>query len=200
MSSEFWSKKLAGVAQPPPQAPPQQQQGAWWQAPQPPQQQPQYMGPPGSQTVPQQQWGGLQQQMPQQYPQQFDAGNGQMVDEHYIQQLRKVSAEELDQASMELIAQWELAQDKYNQSCPNCGSANFVPAGTKIGTTRMGTDKCFECGASSSTFTSSPEPALGGRSNSSAPYRDVRQIDTGGGAGSMYMKFRGVPNGYMPRA
>lgn len=187
--SDFWARKLSGIATPPPQAPapPPQQQGAWWQTPQPQQQAPQQGGYPSE---------ALQAQMPYGGP---TAGPG-MPEEQYIKQLLRIPAEELTQDQMEQIAQWELGKAKYNQTCPQCGSANFVPAGTKLGTTRMGTDKCFECGASSSTFVSSPEPALGGSRNSSAAYRDVRQIDTGGGAGSMYLNMRGLPASYVPRA
>lgn len=191
--SDFWTKKLAGMATPPAPAQPAQSQGAWWQDAQPQQQVQQ-----GLQYA-QHQYGhpdpALQAQMPYGGP----TGPQGMPEEQHIKQLMRTPADQLTQDQMELIAQWELAnKEKYNQVCPQCGSANFAPAGMKIGTTRMPTDKCFECGASSSTFTSSPEPALGGRSSSSAPYRDVRQIDTGGGAGSMYMKFRGMPGNYVP--
>lgn len=192
MSSDFWSRKIGGLATPQPQAPapPPQQQGAWWQTPQPQQ------APPS-----QQQYGypneALQQQMPYQGP----TGPQGMPEEQYIRQLQRVPAEDLTQDQMEQIAQWELTnKEKYNQTCHQCGSANFIPAGTKVGTTRMGTDKCFDCGASSSTFVSSPEPAVGGGRASKAAYRDIRQIDTGGGAGSMYLTFRGLPPGYVPRA
>lgn len=191
MSSDFWSRKIGGLATPQPQAPAPQQQAPWWQDPQPqqvPQTHPNQYGYPDP---------ALQAQMPYQGPN----GPQGMPEEQYIRQLQRTPAEDLTQDQMEQIAQWSLEhKEKYNQVCPNCGSGNFIPAGTKVGTTRMGTDKCFECGASSSTFTSSPEPALGGRSSSTVPTRDIRQIDTGGGAGSMYMKMRGLPGGYMPRA
>lgn len=189
MSSDFWARKIGGLATPQSQvpSPPPQPQGAWWHEPQP--QQPYGYNP------------SLQAQMPGQSAQ-FQQADGTVINQQIVQQLMRVPADQLNQEQMELIAEYELAsKPKYNQSCPQCGSANFAPVGTKIGTHRLGSDKCFECGGSSSTFVSSPEPALGGRASSSAPYRDVRQIDTGGANGqSMYMQFRGVPQAYVPRA
>lgn len=206
MSSDFWAKAIGGIARP---APPQQQppqQGPWWQdggQPQyPPQQQypqQQYHDPYGqpAQPYPQGYNPALAAQMPGQYPGQ----QGQQGRDQYIAQLKRIPADQLNQAQMEEIAQYELDTDhKFNQSCPQCGSANFIPAGMVLGGKRMGSDKCFDCGASSSTYTSSPEPARGGSQASKAPYRDVRQIDTGGAGGaSMYLKFRGIPNSYVPR-
>lgn len=190
MSSDFWGRKLAGIAQPKPQAPAPPPQGAWWQ----PQQAPQPAYPPQQYGYPDP---ALQAQMPYQGP----TGPNGMPDQEYINQLRSIPADQLSQQQMETIAEYELRSAKYNQSCPQCGSANFAPAGTVIANKRMGSDKCFDCGASSSTYTSSPEPAVGGSKASKAPYRDVRQIDTGGhGGASMYLKFRGVPAEYMPSA
>lgn len=187
MSGSFWERKLAGIAQPKAPAPPPQQ-GVWWQQPEPAPQPQQYGYPDPA----------LRAQMPYQGP----TGPNGMPDQEYINQLRRTPADRLSQQQMETIAEWELANvRKYNQSCPQCGSANFAPAGTVIASKRLGADKCFDCGASSSTYTSSPEPAVGGSKASTAPYRDVRQIDTGGHAGnSMYLKFRGVPAEYMPSA
>ena len=194
MSSDFWARKIGGIAQPRPAAPAPAQGGAWWQdAPAPVQH-----------MQPQQPYGypdaALQAQMPGQ-PAQFQQSDGQVVNEQLIQQLRRIPADQLSQQQMELIAEWELANtSKYNSVCPQCSSGNFVPAGTVIQGKRMGSDKCFDCGASSSMYTASPEPAVGGSRGSKAPYRDVRQIDTGGADGtSMYLKFRGVPQAYMPR-
>lgn len=184
MSSDFWARKLAGVVQPAPQqAPPPQQGGAWWQ--EAPQQYRGYQSP------------ALQAQMPYGGP----AGAQGMPLEQHIVQLKRIPAEELSQEQMEAIARFELEHDqKYNQVCPQCASANFAPAGTVISKKRLGSDKCFDCGASSSTYTSSPEPAAGGKGNSKAAYRDIRQIDTGGAGGqSMYLKFNGVPGSYVPR-
>lgn len=183
MSSEFWAKKIGGIAQPQAPAPPPQQQGPWWQDPQQVQQLSQNPA------------------LAAQMPYQGQAGpNGMPVDQ-YVRQLQRMPTEDLDAGQMELIAQWELDnKPKYSQACPQCGSANYAPRGTRLGTHTLGSDKCFECGLSSSTYTGSPEPAVGGGKGSKAPYRDVRQIDTGGGAGSMYLAFRGVPAGYVPRA
>jgi hypothetical protein len=203
MSSDFWARKIGGIATPRPQQPPQAvpQGGAWWQEPAsqqqpygyPPQDYPpppvypqQYAAPPPGYNP------ALQAQMPGQ------PAPGSR--EQYIGQLKRVPTEQLNQGQMEEIAQFELdTMDKYNMSCPSCGSANFVPAGTVIQNKRMGSDKCFDCGASSSTYTSSPEPAGGGSSTSKARRLDIRQIDTGGAVESMYLKFDGVPAGYMPR-
>lgn len=118
-------------------------------------------------------------------------------DEVMFRQLQRVPASELTQEQMEFMAEHELGRAKYNQSCPQCGSSNFIPAGTKTGTQIMPTDKCFDCGASAR----SPEPALGGRGRASGvPSSVTRQIDTGGSGGSMYMKFNSVPVSYRPRS
>lgn len=201
MSSEFWARKIGGIAQPRPQAP--AQQGAWWQD-SPPQQQQWITGTPmGNYGQPVYPNPALQAQMPGQHaPGQRVTSDGYAVDDQYIKHLRKQlkAADTLTPEQMELIAQWELENEERHQNvCPQCGSGNFAPAGTKNAHGRLGSDKCFDCGASSSTYTSSPEPERGGGGNSKAPWRDIRQIDTGGGAGSMYLKFRGTPAGYVPR-
>lgn len=126
------------------------------------------------------------------------AGAGQPEGE-YIKQLLKIPGDQLTAEQMEIIAEWELQnKPKHNTSCPNCGSSNFLPKGTKSGNVTMPTDKCFECGGSSSTYVSSPEPSLGGSGGASAG-RATRQTDTGGAGGSMYMRFRGTPTAYLPR-
>lgn len=210
MSSDFWAKKIGGIAQPRQQAPqpgPSPQQGAWWQDPQ-------QMSPPPPGYQQQQQYGypqemapgynpALAAQMPGQYaPGSRVTSDGRVVDEQYIRQLRKTlnAAEVLTPEQMELIAEWELEHlDKYNSTCPQCGSGNFAPAGTKNAHGRLGSDKCFDCGASSSTYTNSPEPARGGTGKGKAAWLDIRQIDTGGAGGSMYLKFHGTPAAYVPR-
>lgn len=191
MGSDFWAKKLGGIAQPLPPAQQPPAQGAWWQPPQPPPQQ-QYGYPQQQGYDP-----ALQAQMPYQPG---PTGPNGMPQQEYVNQLLSIPADQLNQQQMEEIAAWELGKAKYNASCPQCGSANFAPQGTRLGNTTLGSDKCFDCGASSSTYTSSPEPARGGGGKSKAAWRDVRQIDTGGAGGaSMYLKFRGTPASYMPR-
>lgn len=107
--------------------------------------------------------------------------------------LMRVPADQLTQEQMEFMAEHELARPKYNNACPQCGSGNYTPAGTKLGGVMMPTEKCFDCGLSAR----GPEPAIGGRPSGAA--KSTRQIDTGGAAGSMYMTFRGVPSSYIPR-
>lgn len=165
----FWASKL-GME---PQQPVQQTRRAWWQ------------------DDPQQVY-DQRQLPPQGYQQQAVAPQN---DEAMFRQLQRIPAGELTQDQMEFMAEHELGRAKYNQSCPQCGSSNFVPAGSKVGGVLMPTDKCFECGAGAR----SPEPALGGRSTSVGSV-STRQIDTGGGAGSMYLQFRSVPASYRPRS
>lgn len=197
--SDFWAKRLAGIATPQPQAAPPGSGGAWWQpdaAPMPPAVSGTNFGPVPA--FPQQGYNpALQAQMPGQHPGQVAPGSH---DQH-IQQLMRIGADQLNQEQMEEIAQWELEnKGRYNQSCPQCGSANFAPRGMKLLNTTLGSDKCFDCGASSSTHTSSPEPATGGSGASKARRLEIRQIDTGGANGqSMYLAFDGVPGSYLPR-
>lgn len=204
MSSDFWARKIGGIATPQPQAAPPSSGGAWWQpepAPQPYSQPDGYRAaqgyPPPLPYPPQGYNPALQAQMPGQHPGQVAPGSR---DQH-IQQLMRIGADQLSQEQMEEIAQWELEnKGRYNQSCPQCGSANFAPRGMKLLNTTLGSDKCFDCGASSSTHTSSPEPATGGSGASKARRLDIRQIDTGGANGqSMYLAFDGVPGSYLPR-
>lgn len=110
------------------------------------------------------------------------------------QSLKKSTVDGMSSEDMEFMAEYELGLDKYNTSCPHCGSSNYVPAGTRIAGTTMPSEKCFECGRSAR----GPEPQRGGRAKGTATA--TRQIDTGGAVTSMYMKFNGVPSGYMPRA
>ncbi len=164
----FWASKLGVEPQPV-----QPARKAWWQ------------------DDPQQVY-DQRQLPPPGYPQQAVAPQN---DEAMFRQLQRIPAGELTQEQMEFMAEHELGRAKYNQSCPQCGSNNFVPAGSKVGGVLMPTDKCFECGAS----VRSPEPALGGRATAGASHV-TRQIDTGGGAGSMYLQFRSVPSSYRPRS
>lgn len=188
MSNEWWAKKIGALATPRPQQPGPAFTGAWWQEPQ------QYQGSNGNPAIPQHV--ALQAQMPYGGP----AGPQGVPEEQYVRQLQRVPTEDLTQDQMETIAAWELRNKaKYNQVCPQCRSANFAPAGTRLGNSTLGTDKCFDCGGSHSTYTSSPEPASGGRGTSGARRLDVRQIDTGGAAGSMYLKLGNMPASYVPR-
>lgn len=113
---------------------------------------------------------------------------------HDLAALRKKPATELTAEEMDALATAGLAAQARN-ACPHCGSENYVSAGTRIGSQVM-PSKCFECGGTSSPYASSPEPAPAGRGGGGQP---ARQIDTGGAAGSMFMKFDGLPAGYRPR-
>ena len=184
MANDFWSRQL-GVPSNEPQRPAQAPQRAWWQEPDPYHQaQPQY--------------GGLAQQMPGQY--QGSHGNPAIPQngqgfEQYIAQLKAIPAGQLSGEQMEQIAEFELrTKASQNNTCPQCGSTNYIPAGMRVGGVIMPTEKCFNCGLSAR----GPEPAIGGRGGGGASSA-ARQIDTGGGAGSMYLKFRGVPASYMPK-
>lgn len=133
----------------------------------------------------------------QQYIQQ-NYGQPQGPSQHTQQQLREIrrrghqniSAEEAEE-----IARFDLeTKAKYQNVCDQCGSGNFIPAGTRVAGMIMPTNKCFNCGNSAR----SPEPAVGGGSGSGAIH--TRQIDTGGAGGqSMYMRFTGVPRSYAPK-
>ena len=113
-----------------------------------------------------------------------------------IQKIRKRGHQNISADEAEAIAQYDLAhKDKYAAMCDQCGSGNFILAGTRIAGVVMPTNKCFNCGNSAR----SPEPAVGGGSGAGSIH--TRQIDTGGHAGnSMFMKFNGVPRSYMPKA
>jgi hypothetical protein len=195
--SDFWSRQLGVPAAPRPAQPaaprqqqpaaPRQQQRAWWQEPEP---EPQYQPP---------QQGYQNQALQAQMPYGGATGGAGMPEGEYVRQLRRLSSDELTGEQMEMIAAYELSHDaKHQQSCPQCGSGNFVLAGTRspIGGGTTSTDKCFDCNYSAR----GPMPALGGRSNGRAAERHARQIDTGGGAGSMYLASRHLPGHYAPSA
>lgn len=175
MSGNFWADKL-GSSAPPPHVQPAPVQ-AWW-------------APTPASThlqVPQQQ--GQYQDSPVQYT--YD-------------QLNAMRADEMSQEQMEMLAAVKLQREKYNNACPNCGSNNFIPQGTRVstgtGTVRMGTDKCFECGASSSTLTGSPEPAVGA-TGSKANSHHTRQTANGGAASGNYGRHvSSLPTSYLPRS
>jgi hypothetical protein len=118
-----------------------------------------------------------------------------MPPQETYQQLKAMRASEMTQEQMEALAQMELQFDKYNHVCPSCGSGNFLPQGTKVGNARMGTDKCFECGASSSALTQSPEAAVGGTGGK--PGRQTKQV--AGGSGTYGMHHSQLPVQFIPR-
>lgn len=173
----FWADKLNGTQPPPhiPQAPaPAAQPGAWWQS------------TPVSRQA--------QAQLPPEAYQQ--AGSVMQPSQEDYQALKSMRATEMSQGQMEALAELELQFDKYNQVCGQCNSSNFLPQGTKIGTTRMGTDKCFDCGNSSSTLTSSPEPAHGATTGKAG--RATKQT-AHGGQGVYGRHHSELPVQYLPR-
>lgn len=174
MADSFWARKLGVSAPPPHQSPVDAVRGAtpaaWWQTP---------AAPPG------------QAISPQGYP---GADSGDFPQTLTYQQLKGMRADQMSQAQMEQLALLELQEQKYNNACPQCQSTNFLPQGTKIGTQKMGTDKCFDCGASSSTLTSSPEPAVGATGGKAG--RATKQLN--GGAGSYGRHHSQLPPGYLP--
>lgn len=112
-----------------------------------------------------------------------------------LSDIRRRGHQDISREEAEAIAEFDLAtKPKYQAVCDQCGSGNFVVAGTRIGGIVMPTDKCFNCGNSAR----SPEPAVGGGSGTGSVH--TRQIDTGGAGGSMFMRFNGVPRSYAPRA
>lgn len=172
-SAEFWARKLGGGQAPPPHipapvSPSPVTPGAWWQA-------------PAAVAAPTPQHQGV-----------ADSGMVQFT----YQQLKAMRADEMSQDQMEALAQIELGFEKYNHNCPACGSTNFLPQGTRIGSYRMGTDKCFECGASSSAITMSPEAAVGG--NPGKPSRHARSAD--GGQGNYGRHHSQLPQQFVPTA
>jgi hypothetical protein len=123
------------------------------------------------------------------YPQQ------QGMSQQDIAAIRKRGHDNISAEEAEAIAEYDLAtKAKYQNVCDQCGSGNFIVAGTRVAGVVMPTNKCFNCGNSAR----SPEPAVGGGSGSGSTA--TRQIDTGGGGGSMFMKFNGVPRTYAPRS
>lgn len=173
----FWDNVFAGPSQPQQQtiSPPVSLGRAWWQ------------------DEPQQTYQTLEHpsapRMGEQYVQE-----GRTAQD--LQKIRKRGHQEISAEEAEEIAQYDLAtKAKYQAVCDQCGSGNFVAAGTRIAGVVMPTNKCFNCGNSAR----SPEPALGGGSGSNSTA--TRQIDTGGAGGaSMFMRFNGVPRSYAPRA
>lgn len=167
--SSFWDNVFAG--QQAPAAAPAAQTLAWWQ---------------DEQRVVQQ----YQQPQAQQYQQVQQAGPTQQD----IQKIRKKGHQNISAEEADLIAEYDLAtKQKYMNVCDQCGSGNFIPAGTRVAGVVMPTNKCFNCGNSAR----SPEPAVGGGSGQGSIH--TRQIDTGGGGGNMFGVLSGVPRSYMPR-
>lgn len=178
--SDFWARKLGVTAPPPANPQPVAQapvsQGAWWQSP---------ASPHAQQVIP---------------PETYQQANSGGISQYTYQQLKAMRVDEMTQEQMEQLALLELQEAKYNQMCPNCGSGNFLPQGTKVrtgtGTIRMGTDKCFDCGASSSTLTESPAPAVSGRGRSAG--HATKQTEAGG-RGSYGRHHSQLPQQYLPR-
>jgi hypothetical protein len=170
--NDFWARKLGTTV---PEQPVQTRR-AWWQD------EPQQVYDQGRQ---------LAQLSPHGYPAET-VPNPQQADQVFKSLLR-VPADQLTGEQMEFMAEYELSRPKYNNTCPQCGSGNYITAGTRLAGVTMPTEKCFDCGLSAR----GPEPAVGGRATGAA--KSTRQIDTGGGSGSMYMAFRGVPSSYIPR-
>lgn len=168
----FWDNVFQTPAQP--ASPPltQGQPRAWWQNDDP--------------------YQNVQGQVVQPQPQQYQTG----LTDQEIAQVRKRGHGQVNAEQAEQIAEHDLAtKAKYQQVCDQCGSGNFILAGTRIGGVIMPSNKCFNCG----NMARSPEPAVGGGSGSGSIH--TRQIDTGGHGGtSMFMKFTGVPRSYMPKA
>jgi hypothetical protein len=202
MSADFWSRQLGGQPQhqaPPAQpAQPRQPQRAWWQDPEPePQYQPPQQYAPAPQGYGQQQVGALQQQMP--YG--GSTGGAGLPEGQYIAQLKRVPSSELTGEQMEHIADYEIRTmgqhttraGQTGSHCPRCDSGNFATAGTRNAHGTFTTDKCFDCNFSAR----GPEPGIGGGSKKGS--KPTRQIDSGGGVSSMYLRFNGLPNQYVPR-
>ena len=186
----FWEKALGPVAPTPQQRPvqsaPRAQQRAWWQDPV-------------------EEW--PEQAAPGQAYEPAEYHNEGGLSASDVKKLRKKRTNKatdniLTMEEAEQLAQWELDNiEKYHTECPECGSGNYLPAGSKMpgGRGIMPTEKCFDCGLSAR----GPEIQLGGHGGgASATVRTLesRQIDTGGAGGqSMYMMFRTTPSSYIPR-
>lgn len=112
-----------------------------------------------------------------------------------IKQIRKRGHDKINAEQAEQIAEYDLAtKSKYQNVCPQCGSGNYIPHGTRVAGVIMPTEKCFDCGLSAR----GPEMQVGtGNGKGSVA---ARQIDTGGASGSMFGKFNGIPRSYIPRA
>lgn len=168
MSGSFWAKKI-GV-QPQQQQPAQPQApGAWWQTP--------ASVPVNPGTPP---------------PGYGHPGSG--MEQYTMAQLKGMRADQMSQEQMEQLASLELQGDKYNHHCENCGSDDFIPAGTRINNQRMPVDKCFHCG-SQGGVTGSPEPAVGGSTGKRG--HATRQVGNGGGSYGQHVSQ--LPSGMIPR-
>lgn len=114
-----------------------------------------------------------------------------------LRKIRKRGHQNISAEEAEAIAEYDLSHNaKYQNRCPECDSGNFILSGTRGVGAVATTDKCFDCGYTSRGL--NPERAVGGGSGTGSIH--TRQIDTGGGGGSMFMKFNGVPRSYAPRA
>lgn len=168
--SSFWERQLNGGQQPPPHVQqPVQQRGAWWQT-------------PAQAPTP-----------PQGYHQPGSGEHGGMPQTYTYQQLKGMRADQMNQEQMETLAMMELQEQKYNNVCPECQSTDFLPAGTKVGSQKMPTDKCFHCG-SSGALTNSPERAVGATGGKAG--RATKQLN--GGSGSYGQHHSQLPQGYLP--
>lgn len=169
-NADFWSRQLGGGQAPPPHVPQAApQQGAWWQ------------GSPHVQPPPPQ-------------ASQYQDSAGPMPT---YEQLRAMRADEMSQDMMELLAEYELTFEKYNNHCPLCQSTNFVRQGDRVGGVRFGTDRCFNCGGgSASALTASPEAALGATSGKAG--RATRQTANGGLASTYGHHHTALPASYIP--
>lgn len=174
MSSDFWARKLGVTAPPPGQPMPAPTTpataGAWWQP------------TPVATHV----------QVP---PQGFAQSDSAATPQESYQTLKAMRADEMSAEQMEALAEIELAFDKYNTHCPNCDSTDFLPAGTRIGSAKMPTDKCFHCG-SSGALTNTPETAIGATSNKAG--RATKQT-VHGGQGFTGRHHSQLPVQYLPR-
>lgn len=175
--SDFWSKALGVTAPPPQQAAepasvPVRKPGAWWQS-----------SPVASH---------VQAQVP---PKAYQQPGSVVPGQADYQTLKAMRADEMSQEQMEALALLELSEDKYNQACPQCGSADFLPAGTRVGSAKMPIDKCFHCG-SSGALTNTPETAVGGTTGKAG--RATRQT-VHGGQGTTGRHHSQLHSQYIPR-
>ena len=170
--SNFWADKLGGSAPPPhvQQQPSRAPQAPWW-APTPASPHLQVQAPAAGQAA----------SMP-----------------HTYDELKRMRADEMSQEQMELLAEYELQADKYQQNCPHCGAGGFIKQGDRVGGIRFGTDRCFECGAGASTLTMSPEPAAGVTGNKAASIH-TRQTANGGLQATYGHHHTSLPASYLPR-
>lgn len=166
----WWASKLAGDAPPHVQQPPAAAPGAWWS--------------PASPHV--------QAQVP---PEGYRQPGSVMQPQEDYRTLKAMRADEMSQDQMERLALMELSEARYNNECPNCGSPDFLPAGTRVGSAKMSVDKCFHCG-SSGALTNTPETAAGASSGKAG--RATRQT-AHGGQGITGRHHSQLPTQYLPR-